>query len=65
MSTLNHPCGLSYLQEPDEVQATGGCCKDGKRHWWKAGFVCEKCGVFRSDHEAMKRKLKTKKGWVR
>ena len=20
-------------------------CIDGKRHWWKAGWVCEKCGL--------------------
>jgi hypothetical protein len=25
-------------------------CKDGKRHWWKAGWVCEKCGLRKADY---------------
>ena len=30
-------------------------CYDGKRHHWKTGWICEKCGVSRADHEEMKR----------
>ena len=30
-------------------------CYDGKRHYWKDGWVCEKCGIRRADYEDMKR----------
>ena len=26
-------------------------CKDGKRHWWLSGWVCEKCGLRRVDYD--------------
>jgi len=26
-------------------------CKDGKRHWWLDGWVCEKCGLRRVDYD--------------
>jgi len=26
-------------------------CIDGKRHFWKSGWACEKCGIRRYDYE--------------
>lgn len=31
-------------------RVTKPTCKDGKRHWWKAGWVCEKCGLRKADY---------------
>ena len=40
-------------------------CYGGKRHHWKDGWICERCGVMRADHEERKRhneELKTTGG---
>ena len=33
-------------------------CKDGKRHWWKSGWVCDKCGLRRVDYNDAVKKIK-------
>lgn len=33
-------------------------CKDGKRHLWRSGWCCAKCGIMRVDYEEEKKKTK-------
>ena len=32
-------------------------CRDNKRHYWKDGWVCEKCGLRKADLKSKGRKL--------
>ena len=33
-------------------------CKDGKRHWWPHGWVCDKCGLRRADYDDAMKEIK-------
>jgi len=33
-------------------------CKDGKRHWWRDGWVCTKCGLRRADYDDEVKEIK-------
>ena len=45
---------LTEMDEPKkELQNP---CTDGKRHWWKDGWICDKCGLIRSEFEEQRRK---------
>ena len=33
-------------------------CKDGKRHWWPLGWVCDKCGLTRVEYEEAKKPVR-------
>lgn len=33
-------------------------CKEGKRHYWKSGWVCEKCGLKRWELDESSRRKK-------
>ena len=33
-------------------------CKDGKRHWWKQGWACDKCGLRRVDYDDAVKEIK-------
>ena len=48
-------CGrVPYMEAPSTAYPIK--CKDGKRHWWKSGWACDKCGITFVDYKEFKKK---------